>query len=344
MSAPRANELDDLIRWALAADLPSSKAIGRHAVGRVLVALVAYANRDGIAWPSTYTLEGDISGISRRDIRNALDLLEESGLIANVGKAGRSIRWKLSAGYPAQSDDAEPQEQAGEQAGEWAGQWAGTWAGEQAGTSAGYPAPISTGEELEHQPNSSDEPQATDSPAIEAELVEGDEMNSQILVDHFCRELENRGIKPQRKATWRAAAAALLDQDTPENIGTVITFALTDPFWAGKILTVPKLKEHYGQLKLRAQAEQRKSKSWKAAQAVAIGEAMDAMANGRFDPWEHQGPHDSSWGAKAIEQAKADRCNDCNRHGIPAEKLHRVKNGIGLICEDCIEMNGWEAA
>jgi hypothetical protein len=123
-------EVLDLIRWALGAQLPSTRAIGQHATGRVLVALATYANPEGIAWPSTYTLESDLSGLNRRDIRNALEALEQAGLIANVGRVGRSIRWRLSAGYPA---DVPQLEWAGESAGEWAGEWAGE--------SAGYPAP-----------------------------------------------------------------------------------------------------------------------------------------------------------------------------------------------------------
>ncbi|WP_369045155.1 helix-turn-helix domain-containing protein [Sinomonas sp. P10A9] len=137
-------ELDQWIRWALAADLPSSRAIGQHAVGRVLVALAVYANRDGIAWPSTYTLADDVSGLSRRDVRNALEALEASGVISKAGKAGRATRWHLN------STDEQAGNPADRQAGEWAGEQAGNQAGEQAGEwaggSAGYPAPNRTEE------------------------------------------------------------------------------------------------------------------------------------------------------------------------------------------------------
>jgi hypothetical protein len=127
-------ELDQWIKWALAADLPSNRSIGQHAVGRVLVALATYANRDGIAWPSTYTLADDVSGLSRRDIRNALEALDDAGVITKAGKAGRATRWRLNA------PDEEAGDPAHRRAGEQAGQWAGEWAGKQ----AGYPAPNRT--------------------------------------------------------------------------------------------------------------------------------------------------------------------------------------------------------
>jgi hypothetical protein len=123
--AASGSEVHDLVRWANASDLPSTRHIGRHAVGRVLLGLAVHADRNGDAWPSAQTLADQISGLSRWDVRNALDALESHGLIKRNGLRGRSIVWRLAidmAGFPATSG-------------------AGDVAGEVAGTSAGYPAP-----------------------------------------------------------------------------------------------------------------------------------------------------------------------------------------------------------
>jgi hypothetical protein len=89
----------DLTRWALSVEPPSSRACGAHLVGRVLVALVQYANEDGVAWPSTRTLEDDLGGIGRRDVRNALDALVAGGVIEVVsrGSGRRSTRYRVHA-------------------------------------------------------------------------------------------------------------------------------------------------------------------------------------------------------------------------------------------------------
>ncbi|MDR5699855.1 helix-turn-helix domain-containing protein, partial [Agromyces aerolatus] len=89
---------DTLTDWALAVPLPSgSKAIGRAAVRLVLVALAQHADADGIAYPAAETLADAIEGMARRDVRNALHVLESEGLIepAASRKRNRSIRWRL---------------------------------------------------------------------------------------------------------------------------------------------------------------------------------------------------------------------------------------------------------
>lgn len=122
--------------------------------------------------------------------------------------------------------------------------------------------PRSNEEQLEENGEESSSPQVGTSlvPARANDgsgLVEADPANSsEALVTHFVRELDHVGVTAQPKGTWRAAAAALLQRDTPESIGKVIHFALTDTFWAGKVLTLPKLVDHYAQLRLRSRASE----------------------------------------------------------------------------------------
>lgn len=133
---PRWLEVHDLVRWANASDVPSTRQIGRHPVARVLVQLAAHANRECDAWPSAQTLADQISGLSRWDVRNALTVLETAGLIKRNGLRGRAVVWRLvidMAGMPATSDRVKP-------AGYPATSPAGDVAGEVAGDVAGYPA------------------------------------------------------------------------------------------------------------------------------------------------------------------------------------------------------------
>ncbi|MFJ4173460.1 helix-turn-helix domain-containing protein [Microbacterium sp. NPDC089696] len=102
----------DLTRWALAQDCPSTKAIGSHAVNRVLVALAQYANERGECWPSRSTLTRDLAGMAQRDVQNALHALETAGIVsADQHQKGRVARRTLNhnlTGYPVNQPDGQP--------------------------------------------------------------------------------------------------------------------------------------------------------------------------------------------------------------------------------------------
>lgn len=120
--------------------------------------------------------------------------------------------------------------------------------------------PIGRGDNLDEPIEESSSPAAVVSPAAQrGELMMRENLDqSDALVKFFAQAIEHHtGVAPQARGSWRAAAAALLQQDTPGDIGAVVRFALTDEFWAGKIATLPKLAEHYIQLKLKAQASER---------------------------------------------------------------------------------------
>lgn len=137
---------DELTRWALAAplDLEKSRRVGAERVRLVLLALVQYANEDLVAWPSAETLAEDVYGMTRRDVRPALELLEKAGYItpARPKRPGVTTRWRIVlvrdedlagnlAGTPARSEPApeapqDPPNLAGPVAGDLAGNLAGT--------------------------------------------------------------------------------------------------------------------------------------------------------------------------------------------------------------------------
>lgn len=142
---------DDLTRWALGVPLPSTRQVGADRVGRVLVALVQYADAAGNAWPSADTLAADVSGVTRRDVRNALDALAAAGLIAATEprSRGRVTRWQVVGLPPVEN-------MAGIPATPIVEQLAGNMAGELAGDVAGTPA--MKGSEGNYPPTPQDEP------------------------------------------------------------------------------------------------------------------------------------------------------------------------------------------
>ncbi|MEC3853462.1 helix-turn-helix domain-containing protein [Paenarthrobacter ureafaciens] len=101
-------ETHQFISWALRVtitDVPAS--IGVAKVRLVLVCLANHADREGLAFPSQHTVAGEIDGCARRDVQNALSVLEKAGLIARNGSKGRATAYRLQyveetelTGYP----------------------------------------------------------------------------------------------------------------------------------------------------------------------------------------------------------------------------------------------------
>jgi hypothetical protein len=81
-------------------------------------------------------------------------------------------------------------------------------------------------------------------------------------VEGLCRYFAAAVAKNDVKATitekWRTDARLLLDKDekNPTEIRAVIDWATQDGFWRANILSVPKLREKYNQLRLAMQANQ----------------------------------------------------------------------------------------
>lgn len=145
---------DDLVWWAVGASvpIPSGFRIGPDRCARVLAVLALHANVDGYAWPSAETIAATIPGLHRRDVRDALAVLENGGFISRVPDPPvkrRSVTWLLHAvprarqvaGIPATSDiDNLAGIPATNERADLAGELAGNLAGEVAGNLAGIPA------------------------------------------------------------------------------------------------------------------------------------------------------------------------------------------------------------
>lgn len=76
------------------------------------------------------------------------------------------------------------------------------------------------------------------------------------ICDHLADRIEANGSKrPSIGKGWHDAARLMLDRDgrTEDEIHRAIDWCQSDEFWRGNILSLPKLRDKYDQLRLQAQ-------------------------------------------------------------------------------------------
>lgn len=96
--------------------------------------------------------------------------------------------------------------------------------------------------------NTSEPAPRTPDPTPEREDVER-------LCTHLADRIEGNGSKrPNITKTWRDAARRMLDLDgrTEEQVRACIDWCQNDDFWRGNVMSMPKLREKYDQLRLQA--------------------------------------------------------------------------------------------
>lgn len=99
------------------------------------------------------------------------------------------------------------------------------------------------------------------------------------IIQGFSQLLEANDVKHNPGKSWHDAARLLIDKDgyTPEQIMFVAKFATTDDFWKSNVLSVPKLREKFEALKIKAQAQSKTGSS-----KPTTGDKMrDTMARGQ---------------------------------------------------------------
>jgi len=79
------------------------------------------------------------------------------------------------------------------------------------------------------------------------------------VIQGFSDLLKANDVKHKPGKTWHTATRLLIDKDgyTPEQILYVARFATNDDFWKSNILSIPKLRDKFEALKLKAQAQAR---------------------------------------------------------------------------------------
>lgn len=107
-------------------------------------------------------------------------------------------------------------------------------------------------------PNPSLDPSIDPSPTS-GDVVALDALGSRPEVDRLCDLLadlvaENGSKRPTVTKTWRSACRLMIDKDgrEPEKIERAIRWVQRDEFWRANILSMPKLREKYDQVRLQA--------------------------------------------------------------------------------------------
>lgn len=103
------------------------------------------------------------------------------------------------------------------------------------------------------------------------------------LCEHLADRIETNGSKrPEITKGWRTAARLMLDKDgrTEQEVMGCINWCQTDEFWRGNILSMPKLRDKYDQLRLQAERRRgrgrRPTNDERVAHAAAVGAQLQA--------------------------------------------------------------------
>jgi len=93
------------------------------------------------------------------------------------------------------------------------------------------------------------------------------------IIQGFSELLTANDVKHRPSKSWHTAARLLIDKDgyTPDQIMFVARFATTDEFWKSNILSVPKLRDKFESLKIKAQAQARPKPSTGAQARLQAG-------------------------------------------------------------------------
>jgi len=93
------------------------------------------------------------------------------------------------------------------------------------------------------------------------------------VIQGFSDLLKANDVKHKPGQSWHTAARLLIDKDgyTPDQIMFVARFATNDDFWKSNILSIPKLREKFEALKIKAQAQARPKPSTGAQARLQAG-------------------------------------------------------------------------
>jgi hypothetical protein len=240
----------------------------------VLVALADMADEQHSCFPGQAKLAA-MTGQGERTVRRQLLELEVAGYVSRArrfDKAGHrtSDRYVLPVGQsvPTGQDGHRPNQPA---------------------------AKLTTGQ-TGHRPTATVLPANGDSPTgqdgqvslREPSLEPSDSSSSELRpdVDRLCQHLADRieangSKRPTITARWRNSARLLLDVDhrTEQQIRNAIDWCQADEFWRTNILSMPKLREKYDQLRLAAarptgRASPRSTADTRAADALALAQRL----------------------------------------------------------------------
>lgn len=223
--------------------------VGNVGAKSVLVILANYADEAGTCWPSQTTI-AEATDQSKRTVIRQLQVLEEKGLI-RVEQRGRSdgAGGRMTNRYVLQidGDNLSLNPPSGPRLDDNLSQGLSA---KSEGLSDTAVTQNHTLEPQEQTPSSDSlrEPDRDDDPTDEVLA----------LCDHLADWIERNGNKrPKIGKRWYQACRLMIEVDdhTPAQIRNAIDWCQKDPFWSSNILSMPKLREKYATLRLRAKAQ-----------------------------------------------------------------------------------------
>ncbi len=116
----------------------------------------------------------------------------------------------------------------------------------------GQPAPEAQAQPVV-RPRLSLPPRSSEEEPQEQHQESGPRPDAEALCRHLAQRIEENGSRrPTITARWRDAARLLIDRDKrdPQQAHQVIDWCQADEFWRSNILSMPKFREKYDQLRL----------------------------------------------------------------------------------------------
>jgi helix-turn-helix protein len=220
-------------------------------IDRLVLLAIADSASDhgGDAWPSVHTLARK-AAVSERTVQRAVRSLVELGELevrANAGKHGVNVyRVNMSPRHAVTPDSVSP-------------------------PSDSHPVtlsprqPVTPSDSRSTPVTQSPPPRQADTrtvlePSLPVPQNSSSEPAARADVERICQHLADRieangSKRPTIGKTWRDEARRLIDLDgrTEQQIITAIDWCQSHPFWRSNILSMPKLREKYDQLRLAAQ-------------------------------------------------------------------------------------------
>lgn len=119
------------------------------------------------------------------------------------------------------------------------------------------------------------------------------------VCEHLADRIQGNGAnRPRVTKTWRKAARLMIDVDkrTVEQIHAAIDWCQDDQFWRGNVLSMPKLRERYEQLRLAAlnsaKASRPSTTDARVADGIALAQRLREQENAAgTGPIYIDGPH-----------------------------------------------------
>lgn len=132
----------------------------------------------------------------------------------------------------------------------------------------------------------------------ESDSDESDDIRADVqeVIDHMVAALEANDVRKSKVGkSWHTSARLLIDKDgyTVEQIKWITTWATSHHFWKSNILSMPKLREKFDQLKLQATTERPTSN-------IDQRRAENVQRLSQRQPWTPEQQDPDQWGNEGV--------------------------------------------